>query len=54
MIFLQLYLKTGWITTETRKSTTISNFHEYFLHFILYRFDNFMQLQMPKKHLVQV
>ena len=47
IIFPQVYLKTGRRTTETRKGTAISNFHEYFIYFIiLYQFDNFMKFYM--------
>ena len=42
MIFSEIYLKTGQIT-KTRKGNMISNFTEYFTHFILFRHSaNFM------------
>ena len=47
ILFPQIYLKTGRRTTQTRKGTAISNFHEYFIYFVIfYQLDNFMKFYM--------
>ena len=47
ILFPQIYLKTGRRTTQTRKGTAISNFHEYFVYFVIfYQLDNFMKFYM--------
>ena len=47
ILFPQIYLKTGRRTTQMRKGTAISNFHEYFVYFVIfYQLDNFMKFYM--------
>ena len=47
ILFPQIYLKTGRRTTQTRKGTAISNFHEYFVYFLIfYQLDNFLKFYM--------